>query len=603
MIATGFRAGTESGLQAVSRFIMGHNGLREWRYVGDVSYRWRIMEPAPQAAVNELAASVDLSPITLSILYQRGYTSPTAIDEFLTPDLSSGHDPFLMLGMETAVERIQQALQAEEHIQVNGDYDVDGVSAAALLVRVLRSFGAQAGARIPHRTADGYGLSRKAVEEAGEEGVTLIITVDCGISAGAEVERARELGIDVIVTDHHTPGEGIPEAVAILNPHQKSCSYPFTDLCGVGIAYKLACALSPSGTEPSLLEYLDLVALGTTADVVPLTGENRVFVKYGLPQLARTRWPGLKALIDRAGLKGHQVSATEAVFTIAPRINAAGRMGDARDAFDLLLTDDADEGADLAMRLDVYNRDRRVADRDTLKSAREQVDSSGGLEERHSLVLCAEDWHPGVIGIVASRLVELYHLPTVLVAMDGDEGRGSARSIAGFDLYNALLECGEHLEEFGGHPRAAGLCVSRENFIHFTEAFEEIARNKLSQCELEPFIEVDCEVTSTDLTTSFLNELKLLEPFGAGNRRPNLLLRKARLLGTPGRVGGEGAHLKFTVSGGEGNGTEVIGFNMGDRINDLADGSIDLVFAFEENEFRGVRKPQMRLKDLRPAIP
>jgi len=568
-----------------------------------VSYRWQILEPAPQAAVNELAARVDLSPITLSILYQRGYTSPAAIDEFLTPDLSSGHDPFLMLGMEAAVERIQQALQAGEHIQVNGDYDVDGVSAAALLVRVLRSFGAQTGARIPHRTADGYGLSRKAVEEAAENGVTLIITVDCGISAGAEVERARELGIDVIVTDHHTPGEGLPEAVAILNPHQESCSYPFTDLCGVGIAYKLACALSPSGTEPSLLEYLDLVALGTTADVVPLTGENRVFVKYGLPQLARTRWPGLKALIDRAGLKGHQVSATEAVFTIAPRLNAAGRMGDARDAFDLLLTDDAFKGADLALRLDTYNRDRRVADRDTLQSAREQVDSSGGLEERHSLVLCADDWHPGVIGIVASRLVELYHLPTVLVAMDGDEGRGSARSIAGFDLYNALMECGEHLEEFGGHPRAAGLCVSRENFVQFTEAFEEIARNKLPQCELEPFIEVDYEVTSTDLTTSFLNELKLLEPFGAGNRRPNLLLRKARVLGVPGRVGGDGAHLKFTVSGGEGSGTDVIGFNMGDRIDDLADGSIDLVFAFEENEFRGVRKPQMRLKDLRPAIP
>jgi len=561
------------------------------------------MEPAPQGAVNELAAQVDLSPITLTILYQRGFTSPAALDEFLTPDLSSGHDPFLMLGMEAAVERIQRALQAGELIRVNGDYDVDGVSAAALLVRVLISCGARAGARIPHRTADGYGLSRKAVEEAGADGVSLIITVDCGISARAEVERARELGIDVIVTDHHTPGEGIPDAVAILNPHQEACPYPFTDLCGVGIAYKLACALGPPGAEPSLLEYLDLVALGTTADVVPLTGENRVFVKYGLPQLARTRWPGLKALIDRAGLKGDQVSAGEAVFTLAPRINAAGRMGDARDAFDLLLTDDPFEGADLALKLDAYNRERRIADRDTLISARQQVDTADDQAERHSLVLCAEDWHPGVIGIVASRLVELYHLPTVLVAMDGDEGRGSARSIEGFDLYSALMECGEHLEEFGGHPRAAGLCVSRENFHHFTEAFEQIARNRLPQCDLEPSINVDCEVVCDDLTTSFLSELKLLEPFGAGNRRPTLLLRRARVLGTPGRVGGDGAHLKFTVGGGEGNGTDVIGFNMGERIDDLSEGSIDLVFAFEENEFRGVRKAQIRLKDIRPATP
>jgi len=568
-----------------------------------VSYQWQIQEPAPAEAVRDLAGQIDLSPEILSILYQRGHVSIAALDEFLTPDLSSGHDPFLMHGMDIAVDRIQGALDSEERIRVHGDYDVDGVTAAALLVRILRLIGIETDACIPHRTSDGYGLSMEAVEQAAVDGISLIITVDCGISAIPEVERAGELDIDVIVTDHHKPGPQVPHAVAVLNPHQNDCSYPFTDLCGVGIAYKLACALNPAGTEPSLLEYLDLVALGTTADVVPLKGENRVFVKYGLPQLARTRWPGLKALIDRVGLKGHQVSAGEAVFSLAPRINAAGRMGDARDAFDLLLTDNEFEGAELAMRLDDYNKERRLADRSTLQSAEELLDAEDALDDRHSLVLCAEDWHPGVIGIVASRLVERYHLPTVLVAMDGDEGRGSARSIEGFDLYNALVECAEHLVEFGGHPRAAGLCITRENFDQFSEAFDTIARNKLQECDIEPSIKVDCEINADNLDTVFLSELKLLEPFGAGNRRPTLLLRKAQVLGSPKRVGGEGAHLKFMVDTGNGNGVDVIGFNMGDRIDDLAAGAIDLVFAFEENEFRGVRRAQIRLKDMRPATP
>jgi len=568
-----------------------------------VSYQWQIQEPAPAEAVRDLAGQIDLSPEILSILYQRGHVSIAALDEFLTPDLSSGHDPFLMHGMDIAVDRIQGALDAEERIRVHGDYDVDGVTAAALLVRILRLLGIETDARIPHRTSDGYGLSMEAVEQAADDGISLIITVDCGISAIPEVERAGELDIDVIVTDHHKPGPQVPHAVAVLNPHQNDCSYPFTDLCGVGIAYKLACALNPAGTESSLLEYLDLVALGTTADVVPLKGENRVFVKYGLPQLARTRWPGLKALIDRVGLKGHQVSAGEAVFSLAPRINAAGRMGDARDAFDLLLTDNEFEGAELAMRLDDYNKERRLADRSTLQSAEELLDAEDALDDRHSLVLCAEDWHPGVIGIVASRLVERYHLPTVLVAMDGDEGRGSARSIEGFDLYNALVECAEHLVEFGGHPRAAGLCITRENFDQFSEAFDTIARNKLQECDIEPSIKVDCEINADNLDTVFLGELKLLEPFGAGNRRPTLLLRKAQVLGSPKRVGGDGAHLKFMVDIGNGNGVDVIGFNLGDRIDDLAAGAIDLVFAFEENEFRGVRRAQIRLKDMRPATP
>ncbi|MFC1628947.1 single-stranded-DNA-specific exonuclease RecJ, partial [Gemmatimonadota bacterium] len=437
-----------------------------------MSYHWQIQEPAPAEAVRDLAIRIDLSPEILSILHQRGFASIAAIDEFLTPDLSSGHDPFLMLGMDAAVERIQRALDTGQRIRVHGDYDVDGVTASALLVRILRLLGINTDARIPHRTSDGYGLSMEAVEQAADDGISLIITVDCGISAIKEVERANELGLEVIVTDHHKPGPLVPDAVAVLDPHQKDCSYPFTDLCGVGIAYKLACALRPAGTEPSLMEYLDLVALGTTADVVPLKGENRVFVKYGLPQLARTRWPGLRALLDRIGLKGHEVSADEAVFSIAPRINAAGRMGDARDAFDLLLTDNEFEGADLAERLDEYNNERRLADRNTLQSAEALLEAEDALADRHSLVLCAEDWHPGVIGIVASRLVERYRLPTVLVAMDGDEGRGSARSIEGFDLYKALVECAEHLVEFGGHPRAAGLCITREHLEQFSEAFD-----------------------------------------------------------------------------------------------------------------------------------
>lgn len=568
-----------------------------------MNFRWQIRDPAPSSVVRDLARQTGLDPILLHILYQRGITTPSEIDIFLAPDLSIGHDPYLLMGMEEAVARIHEAVDAGEPIRIHGDYDVDGVTAVALMVRVLLRLGARVDAHIPHRTEEGYGLSLEAVEKAHAEGIRVLVTVDCGITAGKEAVRARELGLDLIVTDHHTPGPEIPEAIAVINPRRAGCSYPFKDLCGVGLAYKLACALELPDPEPALLEYLDLVALGTTADVVPLLDENRVFVKYGLPQLGRSRWPGLEALIDRVGLQRERITANQAVFTLAPRINAAGRMADARDALALLLTDDPFEAAELAKRLDEQNARRRKVDQSTLKRAQEMIDSQGGIEGRHALVLCAEDWHPGVIGIVASRLAEIYNLPTVLVAMEGDEGRGSARSVEGFDLYDALAQCAKHLEEFGGHAHAAGLSLARCKIAAFTEALEQVVRNKLKERDLHPTLQVDYEVQLENLTDDLLNGLKRLEPFGANNQQPVLLLRGAALGGPPRRVGPDRSHLKFSVRCSQNRPLDAIGFGMGERTSELASGRVDVVFAFEENEFRGIRRSQLRLKDMREAAP
>lgn len=566
-----------------------------------MSYRWEIREAPPAETIGELARQTHLDPVLASVLFQRGHTTVEQIDAFLAPDLTSGHDPFLLRGMREAVDRIRGALSSGARIRIHGDYDVDGVTAAALLVRALRKLGGNVDAHIPHRTEEGYGLGLEAVERAHAEGVEVLITVDCGVTAVAETARATELGIDLIITDHHTPGGVLPDAVAVLNPRRDGATYPFKDLSGVGVAYKLALALNPPGLGPALKDVLDLVALGTTADVVPLLGENRMFVKYGMCQMGGTRWPGLGALIDRAELRRDALTATQAVFHLAPRINAAGRMTDANDALDLLLTDDAFQAADLAKRLDEQNLRRREADEATLDRALEQVRSLGDMEDFRALVLCSSEWHPGVIGIVASRLVERFHLPTVLVAFDGDVGRGSARSIEGFDLYAALAECREHLESFGGHRHAAGLTLSRDKIEAFRTAFERIARNSLSDREIAPTVQVDCKVTLDQLTPDLLQGLKRMAPFGCENRPPMFLVRGAVIEGTPRRVGADRSHLRFAVRREGGPPLDVIGFRLGERAGDLAGGRIDMVFAFEENEFRGMRRPQLRLKDLRPA--
>jgi len=568
-----------------------------------VKYRWQIEPQVPVPDLTVLAERTGLHPIIVRLLHARGYTTPAAIDEFIAPDLSTGHDPWLLADMEPAVEKIMEVVRSGGRIRIHGDYDVDGVSASALLVRVIASLGGEADAYIPHRTEEGYGLNAEAVRTAHGDQIDLLITVDCGISSIAEAALARELGLDLIITDHHTPGPELPDALAVINPHRVDCRYPFTDLCGVGIAYKVACALAPPTEGPSLLEYLDLVALGTTADVVPLLGENRVFVKYGLPQMRRTLWPGLAALIDRVGLTTGEITAGQVVFTLAPRINAAGRMADAGDALQLLLTDDPFDAAELARRLDERNTERREADAVTLERAVEMVEEQGGVGDRYALVLCSERWHPGVIGIVASRLVERYHLPTVLVALEGDQGRGSARSIEGFDLYDALSECSDFLTEFGGHPYAAGLNICRDRLDEFTQAFEGVARKHLVDNDIGPTLKVDCEVAIDDLTQDLLTGLKRLEPFGARNRRPVFLTRNARLAAGARRVGSDGCHLKMQVKSENGRPIDAIGFNLGERIDETERGEVDLVFAFEENEFRGITRPQLRLRDLRPSAP
>jgi len=564
-------------------------------------YRWEIGETPPETLIQELARQAHLDPVLTGVLFRRGFQTAAQMDAFLAPDLTAGHDPFLLDGMQAAVDRIRTALAEGERIRIHGDYDVDGVTAAALMIRTLNRMGGIVDAHIPNRTQDGYGLNAQAVEQAHADGVAVLITVDCGVTAVEEASLARQLGVDLIITDHHKPADELPDATAVMNPRKPGCSYPFKDLSGVGVAYKLALALNPPGLGPALMDLLDLVALGTTADVVPLLGENRMFVKYGICQMGKTKWPGLGALIDRAGLKRESLTATQTVFQLAPRINAAGRMTDAREALQLLTTDDAFEGADLAARLDQQNVQRRAVDEKTLKRALRQIGEIEDMEKRRSLVLCSSDWHPGVIGIVASRLVERFHLPTVLIAFDGEIGKGSARSIEGFDLYEALSECTGYLETFGGHQHAAGLTLSKSQIDPFKDAFEEAARNRLSDEDLTPTLHVDCEVSMSQLTAELLQGLKRMAPFGCDNRRPTFLLRNALVRGNPRRVGADRAHLRFAVAQNGSSTIDAIGFRMGDRADELASGQVDLVFVFEENEFRGIRRPQMRLRDMRPS--
>ncbi|MFO7768501.1 MAG: single-stranded-DNA-specific exonuclease RecJ [bacterium] len=566
-------------------------------------YRWNILPDPPEEELREISRTAGIPRVLARVLYHRGYSSPGEVESFLAPDLTGGHDPSLLTDLPAAARRLRRAVAGEESIRIHGDYDVDGVTATALLVRVARSMGGRVDARIPHRNVEGYGLSMEAVEEAASDGVDLLVTVDCGITAIEEAGRARELGLDLIITDHHTPTERLPHALAVINPRRPGDAYPFKDLAGVGVAYKLALALDAPCPEPCLMDYLDLVALGTTADVVPLRGENRMLVKYGLIQAAQTCWPGLDALMDRVGLKRDGLSAGHLVFNVAPRINAAGRMAHAEAALEMFLTDDPFRASQLARELDEQNDLRREADEQTLNLALELIRDQGGVADRRALVLCAEDWHPGVIGIVASRLAERYNRPTVLVSFEGELGRGSARGIDGFDLYDALASCAEHLEAFGGHRHAAGLTLSRAKQHEFVASFEEVAASRLSDREIRPELEVDAEVRLEELTPEVLEVLKRFEPFGNKNRRPLFLARDVQLRGSARRVGSDRSHLRFSVRRDGEPPLDVIGFGLGDRASELEQGEADLVFAFEENEFRGVRRPQLRLKDLRVQAP
>jgi single-stranded-DNA-specific exonuclease len=566
--------------------------------------RWQLSEVPDPEMVEGLAAELRLPRPLCALLVVRGIHNPDEAKAFLRPLITSLHPPEELTDLPKAVSRIARAIKGGEVIFVHGDYDVDGMAGTTLLTRWIRELGGDVVPFIPHRLRDGYDLGPRGVREAGESGATLLITVDSGILAHDAVAQATDKGMDVVVTDHHTPGDTLPPALAVLNPNRADCSYPNKGLCGAGVAYKLCQGLAEvfHREQEELHPLLSLVALATVADLVPLTGENRTLVRFGLRALAQTRNPGLDRLMHVAGVNPQEVDAGTIGFVLAPRLNAVGRLSDSRLGLRLLLTEDVEEAERLAEEAEALNRERQATDRRTLEEALARLKGRYDPDRDFGLVIAGEGWHPGVVGIVASRIAERVHRPTILVAMEGEKGRGSARSIPGFHLLDAIRAAGEHLERFGGHRQAAGLDVTRDNLPSFTEAFQREAREALEGEDLRPLLRVDLEVGLDELTEEVHKYLEYLGPHGMGNPRPVFLARGVGLQG-PARVVGSN-HLKLVIKG-KGGPMEGIGFGMSDRIppESLANKPLDVAFQLHMNEFRGRRTLQARLKDLRPQEP
>ncbi len=566
--------------------------------------RWeqRCPEPQPQT-VDSLSRSLDVRPLTAQVLARRGIVEVDAGRSFLSGRLAELPDPHLLSGMEAASRRIADAVERREKIAIHGDYDVDGISGTALLVEFLRLFGGVVDFYIPLRLQEGYGLSGAALERAAANGARVAISVDCGITAREEAQQAKALGLDLIITDHHQAPEDLPQALALINPHLPGQPACFRDLCGAGVAFFLLMGvrreLRSRGhfnqrCEPDLRLGLDLVALGTIADLVPLRGVNRLLTRFGLTLLDNARRPGIRALKDVSGVR--EISCGSVAFQLAPRLNAAGRLEDAAQGVAMLLTDSLSSAQGLAQRLDACNRQRQSIEEQTLAQALERIAGGGVREATHTIVLADERWHPGVIGIVASRLVERYHRPTVLIALDGDTGKGSARSIKGFHLYQAMAACADSLQAFGGHEMAAGIGLKAEQVKDFAAAFELFARQRLEQELLTPRIGHDGEVFLEELDFEGVRELAGLAPFGMGNPEPVFMGGEARAQQV--REVGRG-HLQFVLRQG-GCSFPAIAFGMAERRRELQ-GPLEVLFSPQLNQWKGRLSIQLRIRDFRVA--
>lgn len=559
------------------------------------------LEPAAldPVLVERLQAELRLPAAVCAVLVQRERIDPDEAKRFLRPELDHLHDPSALADGMVAARRIAAAVRAGETILVHGDYDVDGICSTALLCRWLTQLGGTVEAFVPHRLRDGYDFGPAGLARAREVGATLIVTVDCGTVAHETVTEARSAGIDVVITDHHTVSGDLPAATAVVNPQRADCPYPFKGLCGAGLAFKVCQLVGRElGVDPDeLLHYLDLVALATVADLVPLQDENRVLVRFGLRRFAETRVPGLAALLGVAGVDAASVTAGNLGYTVAPRINAAGRIGESADALRLLLTEDVAEARRLSEQLDETNRARRDEDRRTLDEALKLLEDSYDPETDFGVVLAGKGWHPGVIGIVASRVVERIHRPTVLLALGEDGARGSARSIPGFDLYAALAACAPLLRRFGGHKQAAGMDVDLDRVDDLRRAFNAEAERRLEGRLLRPSLRTDIELALAEADLGLVHWLDYLGPHGMGNPRPVFLARavqleKAREVGT--------GHLKVSLRQGP-DVLDAIGFGLAvaHPPHEVTDGLYDVAFRLERNEWRGVSRVQANLAGIR----
>ncbi len=573
---------------------------------------WRFRK-VDETQAEALARELGWSALATRILATRGLADEKAIHDFLNPALGMLHDPFLMQGMEPAVERIARALRDREPIAVYGDYDVDGLTATALLIRFFRFIGVEVTSYIPHRLDEGYGMSCEGVDSLHARGVRLIVTVDNGISCVEQVAHAASLGIDVVITDHHQPGETLPEAVALVNPNRPECPYPFKELSGCGVAFKLAHALlrhlgrSPEEAKPFLASLLDLVALGTIADVMNLQGENRVLSHFGLRELERTRKAGLKALTQLLNLNGKPFTTETVGYLIGPRLNAAGRTGNAGDALDLLLVEDETRAWELARYLDELNQERRALENEVLTEALERVASDASLLDGTVLVVAGEGWHQGVVGIVASRLVDRFGHPSIVLSIEGEVARGSARSVNGFDIHTALGTCADLFIEYGGHTLAAGVTLLADRLDIFRERLNREAAGMTNPAQMAPMLEIDCAAAPEDLSSAFLTEIERLRPFGNGNPQPCVALLGCEVIQRPLFIGGR--HLKLFLARRNGT-TEpltAMWFNCPYGPEEVeaflaASGRLDLAGFARLNTWNGVQSVEFTVRDLRSAV-
>ncbi len=563
--------------------------------------RWKINEIPDEKAVLALSDSLNISTILATLLIQRGITNYFEAKKYFRPSIDSLYDPYMMSGMEEASLRVINAVTGNEKIIIYGDYDVDGTCSAALLYLFLKELGAQVETYIPNRLTEGYGISIQSIDLFKAKGVTLMISVDCGITAVDEVEYANKLSIDTIICDHHQPKDILPNAHAVLDPLTPGCSYPFKYLSGAGVAFKLALAVSSRiGKKDLPFKYLDLVALAGAADIVPLTDENRILVKEGLALINRSPRPGIYALMRAAKLEPGNLSAGQIVFSIAPRINAVGRLGDANRAVDLFTTSDPGKGVELAQILEDENAQRRKIDEVTFTHAMEMVAETFDLDRDMGIVLHDDNWHPGVIGIVASRLVEKFHRPAVMLTTIDGVAKGSARSANGFNIYEALQSCEDILLQFGGHEAAAGLAIEIKNVGEFRRRFNEILHTQIKHEDVRvPEILIDAKIHFADITPKFLRILDQFAPFGPGNMRPVFMSENVRLVYAPRIVGTN--HIVATLKQ---NGSEkvfdAIGFNLGAFAEQLDKDKnyMDIVFTIETITKDGKSYPQIRLKDI-----
>jgi len=561
--------------------------------------RWNPKSKPNPEKVQAIQSALQVDAIIAKLLVQRGVETFEQAKTFFRPTLADLHNPFLMKDMDKAVARIEKAIANNENILVFGDYDVDGTTAVSLVSSYLRSFYLNVATYIPDRYAEGYGISYMGIDYAEDNDISLIIALDCGIKSIDHVNYAKAKNIDFIICDHHRPGDILPDAVAVLDPKREDCSYPYDELCGCGVGFKLIQALAENRNQTiaDLVLYLDLVATAIAADIVPITGENRVLAKFGLEVINSNPRPGIKALIQN--VKKKVLTITDVVFIVAPRINAAGRIKHGNEAVALLTEYDLDQAEQFASEIEQHNSDRKELDKQITKEALLQIEENNE-QKRFSTVVYQENWHKGVIGIVASRLVENYYRPTIVFTKSGEKLAASARSVKDFDVYNALEACVEHLEQFGGHMYAAGMTLLEENYENFKNAFEKVVQETIHPDLLTPEISYDAEIELSEINPKLMRLLKQFEPFGPENMTPLFLAKELTDSGYAKALGSDNEHLKAFVKQGNSESFGAIGFGLGNKLDLVSNKKkFDAIFSLEENEWKDTVTLQLQLRDIR----